>query len=51
MHEELKALVRVIATTNGHPDPEGYADQVAANFVAQNAPVAPAATTETAPAA
>lgn len=54
MHDEFKALARAIAATNGHPNPEGYADQVAANFDAENAPAAPAApaaTTETATAA
>lgn len=51
MLDTVKAIARAIATTNGHPDPEGYADQVAATFTAQNEPAAPAATTDPAPAA
>jgi hypothetical protein len=51
MLDTVKAIARAIAATNGHPDPEGYADQVAENFTAQyqpapTEPTEPAATTE-----
>ena len=43
-----KALVVAIARANRHPDPNGYADEVAAHFEANTAPV-PTAEQQAAP--
>lgn len=49
MSDELKAFARAIASANGHPDPEAYAEHVAEKYTppatpapAEPAPVEPA---------
>lgn len=51
MNEVLKAFARAIAAANGHPDPDAYAEHVAAVYVVPTtaAESAPATTTTTEP--